>query len=116
MTASVGKLSAAVIAVIAVGGVAVLLAAITITAWCCALPARLRKRKAGIERRVSPDMDEVDVEKTAASVSVTAVDSQASQMSKSGQDTRAPSPVCQCEHPNPASIRVTTQPPLPTYL
>jgi hypothetical protein len=108
MTASVGNLSTAVIAVIAVGGVAVLLAAITITAWCCALPARLRRRKAGL--------DEVDVEKNTPTVSVTVVDSQAaSQISKSGQATRAPSPECQCEHPSPASPRVTIQPPPPSY-
>jgi hypothetical protein len=117
MTASVGNLSTAVIAVIAVGGVAVLLAAITITAWCCALPARLRRRKAGLDGgNTGPDMDEVDVEKNAPTVSVTVVDSQAaSQINKSGQATRAPSSECQCEHPSPASPRIIIQPPPPSY-
>jgi hypothetical protein len=112
MTAQIGGLSTAVIAVIAVSGVAVLLAVIIISAWCCDLPAKRRRRQAMKNGgRTSPDMDEVDVEKNAPIVSVTEVDSQASQISKSGQDTRAPSPVCQCEHPNPSSPEVEMQPP-----
>jgi len=113
MTAHIGGLSTAVIAVIAVGGVAVLLAAITISAWCCDLPAKRRRRKA-IKNggKISPDMDEVDVEKNEPAVSVTAVDSQVNRNSKSGQDTRAPSPVCRCEHPSlPPSPQITIQPP-----
>lgn len=113
MTARIGGLSTAVIAVIAVGGVAVLLAAITISAWCCDLPAKRRRRKA-IKNggRISPDMDEVDVEKNEPTVSVTAIDSQVNQISKNGQDTRAPSPVCRCEHPSlPPSPQITIQPP-----
>lgn len=102
MTTSIGPLSSSVVAVIAVGGVAVLLALITITAYCCALPARLRRRKAAKETgRKSPMIEDLDVEKNEPAVSVTAVDSQASQISKSTYGTRAPSPVCNCEHPNP---------------
>jgi hypothetical protein len=118
MTASIGGLSTAVLAVIAVGGVAAFLALITITAFCFDLPARRRRRKAAKEGgRKSPDMNEIDVEKNEPTVSVTEVDSQTSQSSKSTQDTRAPSPVCRCEHPNPVSPRVAMQPPrLPPHL
>ncbi|KAF1921114.1 hypothetical protein BDU57DRAFT_37681 [Ampelomyces quisqualis] len=102
--ASIGPLSSSVVAIIAVGGVAVLLALITITAFCCNLPARLRRKKAAKETgRESPMMEDLDVEKNEPTVSVTAVDSQASPISKGSQGTRAPSPVCTCECPKPLS-------------
>jgi len=111
MTASAGGLSTAIIAVIAAGGIFGLLALITITAFLCDLPNRIRRRKAAKEGgRKSPIMDEVDVEKAEPAVSVTEVNSQISQVTKSSKITRAPSPECQCAHPNPLP-RITTQPP-----
>jgi hypothetical protein len=90
MTAHMGGLSTAVVAVIVVSGVALLLAAIIITAWCCDLPAKRRRRKAvKTGGRTSPDVDEVDVEKNAPIVSMTAVDSKASQISRSGEGSPA---------------------------
>jgi hypothetical protein len=115
MTASIGPLSSSVVAVIAVGGVAVLLALVTITAYCADLPARFRRRKAAKETgRRSPIMEDLDVEKNEPAVSVTAFDSQASQISKGIHDTRAPSPECTCEYPNP--LPPHTHPPrLPSH-
>jgi hypothetical protein len=109
MTASIGALSTPIIAAIIVGGIAALLILITVTAYFCDLPANLRRKKAAKESgRKSPIMDEVDVEKGEPVVTVTEVNSQTS---KSSKDTRAPSPVCQCEHPHPASPSITIQPP-----
>jgi hypothetical protein len=115
MTASVGGVSTSVIAVIAVSGIGGLLALITITAWLCDLPARLRRRKAAKEGgRQSPGMDEVeaDVEKNEPTVSVTEVNSQIGQTS---QVIRALSPVCQCEHPSIPPRTATQSPRLPSH-
>ncbi|KAF2028050.1 hypothetical protein EK21DRAFT_114253 [Setomelanomma holmii] len=103
MTASIGGLSTAIIAVIAAGGIFGLLALITITSFLCNIPKRLREKKAAKEGggRKSTDMNEVDVEKGAPAVSVTEVGSQVSHISKSTQSTRPPSPECRCEHPMP---------------
>jgi ABC-type transporter Mla subunit MlaD len=48
MTASHGGLSTSLIALIAVGGVAGLLALLVITAWALALPKRYRQRKSTV--------------------------------------------------------------------
>jgi hypothetical protein len=48
MTATHGGLSTSVIALIAVGGVAGLLALLVITAWAFALPKRYRQRKSTV--------------------------------------------------------------------
>ncbi|KAF2828422.1 hypothetical protein CC86DRAFT_288757 [Ophiobolus disseminans] len=111
MTASVGGISTPIIAVIAVGGVFVLLALITITAFICDLPSRMRRRKAAKNGgKQSNTSEEVDAEKGEPTISVTEVDSQTSQITKSSQITRAPSPECQCAHPMPVP-RVPAQSP-----
>lgn len=112
MTASAGGLSTAIIAVIVAGGIFGLLALITITAFICDLPKRMQRRKAAKEGKTAPVIDEVDAEKAAPTVSVTEVGSQRSQFTTSNQTTRAPSPECQCAHPNPMP-RVT--PPSPRF-
>jgi hypothetical protein len=100
MTTTIGGLSTSVIAVIAVGGIGLLLILIVFIGFCCDLPARLRRRKAAKERRTRPQLNDVDVEKNQTTVSIIDLNDQSSQISKSTQYTRAPSPLCTCEHPN----------------
>lgn len=110
MTTTIGGLSTSVIAVVAVGGIGALLILITVAGFCCELPARLRRRKASKEGRISPHMNETDVEKNESTVSVTEVNDQGSQISKTTQQTRASSPLCTCEHPNFITNRPAGQP------
>ncbi|OAL00659.1 hypothetical protein IQ06DRAFT_348009 [Phaeosphaeriaceae sp. SRC1lsM3a] len=111
MTTSIGGLSTSVIAVIAVGAVGALLILITVVGFCCDLPARLRRRRAAQGGRTSPEMNEVDMEKNEPSISVTDVNSQGSQYSKSTRSTRAPSLLCTCEHPNPITNQTAVHSP-----
>lgn len=100
MTTTIGALSTSVIAVIAVGGIGFLLVLVVVIGYCRDLPARFRRRKALKEGQISSHMDDIDVEKNKHGVSVKEVDDHNSQTSKSTQQTRAPSPLCTCEHPN----------------
>lgn len=117
MTASIGKLSTPIIAAIVVGGIFVVLALITITAYLCDLPARMRKAKALKASGQKPSImsDDADMEKGEVTVSVTEVNSQMSQISKSSQSTlgtrtTSPEVMCQCEHPQPIPNRMPSFP------
>jgi hypothetical protein len=113
MTGTIGGLSTPIIAVIAVLGIGGILVLITVTAYFIDLPGRIRRKNAAKEDgRKSPIMDEPDVEKGDPIVEVMEVNSQSSY---SSQNTRAPSPVCQCEHPHPASPRLAMTPRLPSH-
>lgn len=111
MTTTIGGLSTSVIAAIAVGGVGLLLILIVVIGFCCDLPARLRRRKAAKEGQTRAPLNDFDVEKNEPSVSVTTLNDQSSQISKSTQHTRAPSPLCTCEHPNIVTYETAAQVP-----
>ncbi|KAH8732328.1 hypothetical protein GQ44DRAFT_602193 [Phaeosphaeriaceae sp. PMI808] len=110
MTGKIGPLAAPIVALIVAGGIFVCLVLITLTAWLCDLPNRIRRRKAA-KKNGNPRtiLDDAEVEKGEPDVSVTEVDSQVSQVSKSSQNTRAPSPECQCQHPNIYSVSYSHQ-------
>jgi hypothetical protein len=97
---------------IAVLGVAGLLILTTILAFLFDLPRRIRRNKADKKDGQKSIMEEADAEKAEPVVTVTDMNSQSSY---SSQDTRAPSPVCQCEHPHPASPRLAMAPRLPSH-
>jgi hypothetical protein len=112
MTGKIGGLSTPIIAMIAVLGIAGLLILTTVLAFLVDLPGRIRRNKAAKQDGRKSIMDEADVEKAEPVVTVTEMNSQSSY---SSQDTRAPSPVCQCEHPHPVSPRLAMAPRLPSH-
>ena len=111
MTTTIGGLSTSVIAVIAVGGVGLLLVLVVIIGYCRDLPARFRRRKATKEEQISSHMNDIDVEKNESSISVKETYDQNSQTSRSTEHTQAPSPLCTCEHPNIVTYQNVAQTP-----
>lgn len=106
MTAKVGGLSASIIALIAVGGVAGLLAILVLTAVIFDIPKRLRRK----QNKTLMDEDEKDVDvEEKGPITVTEAEvlsTKASTNFSSIRPARPASPECQCEHPT-----VSPQPP-----
>ncbi|KAG9192298.1 hypothetical protein G6011_11032 [Alternaria panax] len=107
----IGGLSTSIIAVIAVGGVAGLLALIVITAVIMDIPKRLRqKENTGIMaaeemEKKSMDIDKKpmgidEMEKGTLKVSITETSMRSPSQYSSTQVDRSPSPECQCAYPS----------------
>lgn len=109
MTASIGGLSASVIAAITVGGIGALIALVIIISYLCDMPKRLRKKEANkvLGGKATTMNGTEDIEKGKPAASMTEVDSQITRITKNNNNgaytmsTRTPSPVCECEHQSP---------------
>lgn len=103
MTKTLGGLSLSVIAVIAVGGVAVLLAIMIGLAVLFDLPKRMkRKQDDGImepSSKKSLEISEVEKGSVDASITEVSLKTNSSTNYSSMYPTRPASPECSCEHP-----------------
>jgi hypothetical protein len=100
----IGGLSSSIVAVIAVGGVAGLLALLVIGAYLADIPKRMRQKKnTGImaaEEMEKKSLDINEMEKGALKVSTTERSMRSPSQYSSTQFDRPASPECKCAHPS----------------
>jgi hypothetical protein len=101
---TIGGLSTSVVAIIAVGGVAGLLALIVVTALILDIPKRMKQKKntglMAAEEMEKKSMEIEDTEKAPTKQSSRAISVRSPSLYSSMHIVRPASPECQCAHPS----------------